>query len=232
MAWVTIPCLLALREEFNLVNPGRDKGADGTIGDRNHSSLSDHTPDEESAALRNKDADSRNEVHALDIDSTGPWNGVSFDALVKRVIAQEKARWADPDDKCRLQYIIWNMRIYSQTNDFNGAVYQGSDPHTNHAHFSARYDTSCENDVRPWGVFTREEITMADLDDYFESAARACGGKTFDGQVIDPDDISAADRRRRFNLAKILRFGDGVNGPDQNETTTVHAHLNRIEGML
>jgi hypothetical protein len=36
-AWVVVPNLLKLRDEFNLVSPKRDKGADGTIGDSNHS---------------------------------------------------------------------------------------------------------------------------------------------------------------------------------------------------
>jgi len=150
-SWVVVPCLLTLRDEFNYVSPNRDKGADGTIGDSAHTSSSDHTPDEDSDVLRSKDADSKNEVHGLDIDSTGPWPW-SFDSKIKAIVAQERSRWLDPNDVCRLQNVIWNGKIASVSWDFEWRDYDGSDPHTNHAHFSARYLTQAENDTRPWGV--------------------------------------------------------------------------------
>ncbi len=161
---------MTLRSEFNAVSPQRDKGADGTIGDSNHTSSSDHTPDEDSSVLRDKDSDKINEVHGLDIDSSGPWPGgwTWFDRTVKAIIAEERRRWLDPNDMCRLHYVIWNKRIYSQSNDFLGEAYPGDDPHTNHAHFSARYETRAENDTRPWGVLasikpTTEDGFMADI---------------------------------------------------------------------
>jgi hypothetical protein len=160
-SWVTIPSLMALRDEFNLVSPARDKGADGTIGDTSHSSSSDHTPDEDSSVLRNKDADHINEVHALDIDSTGPWPdgrggeaGGWFDKKIKAIIAEEKRRWMDPNDMCRLNYVIWRGVIYDKDADWAGKTYTASsDKHYNHAHFSARYETKAERDVRSWGVY-------------------------------------------------------------------------------
>jgi hypothetical protein len=103
-SWVVIPCLLALRDEFNQISPNRDKGADGTIGDSNHTSSSDHTPDEDSSKLENKDSDHKNEVHALDIDSSGPWPaGRSFKSMVMDVIAGEKAKWLDANDYVQSQ---------------------------------------------------------------------------------------------------------------------------------
>jgi hypothetical protein len=33
-----VPCLVTLRAEFNSLSPGRDKGADGWIGDTAHQS--------------------------------------------------------------------------------------------------------------------------------------------------------------------------------------------------
>jgi hypothetical protein len=161
-AWVVIPSLLKLRDEFNLVSPKRDKGSDGTIGDSSHTSSSDHTPDESSSKLQNKDADHTNEVHALDIDSTGPWpdgkrgdtKGSWFDQKIHMIIATEKKRWQDPKDMCRLNYIIWCGIIYDKDNDWVGVPYHGSaDPHTGHAHFSARYETRAESDIRSWGVY-------------------------------------------------------------------------------
>lgn len=158
--WVVVPCLLALRDEYNSVSPGRDKGADGTIGDTAHAGggTSDHLPDEDYAALRGKDSDSKNEVHALDIDSSGPWPGgwAWFDAAILEIV--ERHRTGQDN---RLQYVIWNHRIASRSVDnWRWRTYTSTtDPHTDHAHFSSRYTTSQERDTSPWGVLAS---TMGD----------------------------------------------------------------------
>lgn len=178
--WHTVACLLTLRGEFNAVAPKRDKGADGTIGDTAHAAggTSDHLPDEDFPALRGKDADKINEVHALDVDSTGPWPdgrggeaGGWFDRKIHEIIAEERRRWLDPNDMCRLRYVIWRGHIYHLDNDFAPKVYTGSpDKHFDHAHFSARYETQAENDTRPWGVseddmpFTPQDFAKAMAD--------------------------------------------------------------------
>jgi len=175
-AWVTIDCLLALRSEVNYISPNRDKGADGTIGDSSHDSGSDHTPDEDSDKLRGKDADSNNEVHALDIDSSGPWPGSGtqkqrFHAIVMNIIAGEKKKWLSKDDKCRLRYVIWDRKIYHIDNDFEPEPYTLDDPHTNHAHFSGRYETSCERDTRPFiTLFVEDFMGFIDNQTEFETA--------------------------------------------------------------
>lgn len=176
--WVVVPCLKALIAEFNEVAPHRDKGADGTIGDSSHTSSSDHTPDEQSDKLRNKDADTINEVHAADIDSTGPWpdgkrgdiKGGWFDKKVHHLIELEKQKWLDPNDMCRLNYLIWFGEIFDKDNDFEPQPYTATDdPHTSHLHASARYETRAENDQRPWGIAeddmpTAQEIAEAVFD--------------------------------------------------------------------
>jgi hypothetical protein len=177
-AWVVVDCLKTLRDEFNQLSPNRDKGADGTIGDSSHTSSSDHTPDEDSDKLRNKDADSKNEVHGLDVDSSGPWPAEGhpersqkqrFHAKVMRIIAGEKAKWMSDNDKCRLNFVIWDRKIYDKDNDFEPRDYTLSDPHTNHAHFSSRYETSCEGDTRPWGVFEEDEMDQTTFNQYMDA---------------------------------------------------------------
>lgn len=189
-SWVVVPCLLTLRDEFNELAPGRDKGSDGTIGDTAHTSSSDHTPDEDSRVLEDHDADEKNEVHALDTDSTGPWPGPPtqkqkdrFRAKVMAVIAGEKAKWLDPDDRCRLNYVIWDGQIYDKDNDFEPVKYNGSDQHTGHAHFSARYETSCENDTRPWGVL-EEEMTKTEFIAWLTEWAESAAGKKALGAAV------------------------------------------------
>ncbi len=178
---MTVPCLIALREEFNRLSPGRDKGADGTVADGAHSTRSDHYPDEDSAYLRGRDSDSKNEVHGLDVDSTGPWPE-PFNDIMQRAIAKERARWLDPNDKCRTDYIIWNRRIYDKDADFEPAPYTGSDPHTGHAHFSARYDTQTENDTSPWGVL--ETVTEEQFMAWMDKWARSTKGKEALGDAV------------------------------------------------
>jgi hypothetical protein len=138
-----VPCLVTLRAEFNSLSPGRDKGADGWIGDTAHQShTSDHNPQ----------ADGR--VLAIDIDSTGPWPGgvTDFNAFNMTV---ESLRGDD-----RLEYIIWNRRICSRDQGWTWRTYTGSaDPHTNHAHFSARHDHAGNTSTAPWGL-TQENDDM------------------------------------------------------------------------
>ena len=153
-AWTVVPCLIALRTEFNRVSPERDRGADGTVGDTSHTSASDHTPDEDSAILRDHDPDSKNEVHALDIDSSGPWPGglAWFDQKIRAIVEQERLDYESPTTIGRLQYVIWNGRIASRSWGWTWQAYSGQDQHTNHAHFSARYLAEAEASERPWGV--------------------------------------------------------------------------------
>lgn len=207
-AWILVPCLVALRDEFNRLSPNRDKGADGSIGDSSHTSSSDHTPDEDSDVLRDHDADTKNEVHALDIDSTGPWPGATFDAIVKGVIARERKRWLDPNDKCRLHYVIWNRRIYSQSNDFNGEPYTLSDPHTNHAHFSSRYETSCESDTRPWGVWEDDDMTKDELKAWMTEWAKSAAGREALAVAVLAYDPGLVDGK--VPLGAVQNYGDNA----------------------
>lgn len=230
MAWELVRSLVALRNEFNVLAPGRDKGADGSIGDSAHTSRSDHTPDESSIYLRDHDADSKNEVHALDIDSTGPFPR-SFGSIVQAIIAGEKAKWLDADDVCRLEYVIFNRKIYSRERDFAPRDYTGSDPHTNHAHFSGRYLTASENDTRPWGVLIpappdKGDDDMADAAEFWASAAKAARGDA---------DATAGDRTNRNNAVQVLRFALGLPVDQQtsaNLPSGQQGQLARIEALL
>lgn len=194
--WTLIPCLVALRSEFNAVSPHRDKGADGSIGDSAHSSSSDHTPDEDSDILRDRDADAKNEVHALDIDSSGPWPdgkggeaGGWFDRTVHAIVDRERDELHSPDVFGRLEYVIWRGRIASRSRDWAWRDYVGPSAHFDHAHFSARYLTRTESDTRPWGV-AEEDDDMAlasDMIPMTNSTAAELGGGKKEG-----DKISAA----------------------------------------
>lgn len=141
--------LVQLRTEFNAVSPKRDKGADGWIGDAAHQGeVSDHNPD------------SQGRVLALDIDSTGPWPK-SFDSYVQAIVARQKAGFDN-----RLEYVIWDRHIASRNSHWEWKTYTGSsDPHTGHAHFSARHDHTGQGDGSAWGVSEEDVAIQLNADD-------------------------------------------------------------------
>jgi len=241
-AWVLIPCLIDLRGEFNEVSPKRDKGADGSIGDSAHTSSSDHTPDEDSRVLRDHDGDSKNEVHALDIDSTGPWPGSGtqkqrFHRIVMRIIAAEKIKWKSATDRCRLNYVIWDGKIYDKDADFVPVAYDGDDPHVNHAHFSGRYETSCENDRRPWGVVIikpepveEDDVSKADVTAALEEPRPYKIARIKERGWADISLVHKIDYMFEALIASGLIAAD----PDGvvDDSGSVQARLSRIEAAL
>jgi hypothetical protein len=138
------PCLVVLRAEFNTENPNRDKGADGWIGNAAHQKeVSDHNPN------------SKGQVLALDIDTTGPWpSGLELDDYVDFIISR-----CQTGEEDRIEYIIRNRKIYERKNKYVGRAYDGDDPHTNHAHFSARHDLTGFNDTGEWFMLSGTDKT-------------------------------------------------------------------------
>jgi hypothetical protein len=164
--WVALADLSSLRAEFNELAPGRDKGADGMVGDAAHQAeSSDHNPDD-TAGSRTPHTDSDNiaEVHALDVDSSGPWPaGMTMAKAVAVVVARMKSMGS----KAPLNYVIWDHHIYEHPG-WAAATYSGTDPHTNHAHFSSAYGSGTgssnpENYPGPWGLL--EEFMTLSADD-------------------------------------------------------------------
>jgi hypothetical protein len=226
--WILVPSLVALRTEFNLVAPRRDKGADGSIGDSGHASSSDHTPDEDSDILRDHDADSKNEVHALDIDSTGPWPGGAawFDRKIREIVAREKAEYLSPTMVGRLKYVIWDRTIWARSAGWQAREYVGTDPHTNHAHFSSRYESGPESDTRPWGV-ADERIADMELDDLLWEKGKEPESwtKRFPG--------SAPTVRNALALSA-YDFKDGANNTDalRNELSAARADISVLRSAI
>jgi hypothetical protein len=156
--WIVVACLLKLRDEFNALAPARAKGADGTIGDTAHAAggTSDHLPDEDYPALRNKDADHVDEVHALDITTDLNQPGLTLEMVVQHILGRCRS-----GAEKRLRYIIFNRRIWEADTKtpWSQHVYTGTaDPHTGHAHFSASYDSKLEASTASWHL---EDIPVA-----------------------------------------------------------------------
>ena len=157
-SWVLVPCLVSLRNEFNRLAPGRDRTSDGSIGDTAHAhSSSDHNPDE-TGATPYEDADSINEVHAIDVDKDLRKSGWSMQKCVEIIVVRHR----EGEDN-RLQNVIYDGRIWSRAWGWTAREYTGSNPHDQHAHFSSRYTTAQERDTRPWGLLEAEDDDMATI---------------------------------------------------------------------
>lgn len=151
--WILIPCLRALFMEFDRIAPSRNRASDGSIGDAAHQKeVSDHNPDE-TGSVPIHDADHLNEVHAIDVDN----NLRESDLTMEKVVQFLLGRCRSGAEK-RLRYIIYNRRIWSASSGWVQKAYSGPSPHTEHAHFSASYDTLLEASMASWHL---EDIPVA-----------------------------------------------------------------------
>lgn len=156
-AWVLVPCLVRLLADFNALAPGRDRASDGTIGDTAHAAEgdSDHLPDEDFPALRGKDSDSVNEVHALDVDADLRGPGLTMETVIQFLVGRCRA-----GAETRLTYMIFNRRIWSATYGWAQRPYRGANPHDKHAHFSASYNAAREANTATWHLQEVRPVTV------------------------------------------------------------------------
>ena len=142
-SWVVTRALSALFDAFDEAFPDRDRTTDGSIGDAAHQDrTSGHNPDDTSGSKPEyTDSDSKAEVRAIDVDKDLRASGVDMQDVVNAIIAE-------PNDRKRLAYMIYNKKMYSAKNGWKPSNYTGSNPHTAHAHFSG--DPAYDEDGSPW----------------------------------------------------------------------------------
>jgi hypothetical protein len=154
-SWELVPCLGQLRTELNRIAPNRDRTTDGTIGNAAHQThVSDHN-DDEVGKVPIRDADSKHEVHAIDLDADLRTPDLTMEMVVQRVLARCRS-----GKEKRLRYIIYNRRIWEASNGWRQRAYVGDSPHTEHVHFSASYETALEASTASWGLDGLEEGGM------------------------------------------------------------------------
>lgn len=151
--WILVPCLVQLRAEVNRIAPSRDEASDGTIGDAAHQAeVSDHNPDEV-GSVPIHDADRTNEVHAWDADDDLRESDLTMEKVVQFLLGRCRS-----GKETRLRYIIYNRRIWEASNGWKQRAYTGPSAHTEHAHFSASYETAKEASTASWHL---EDIPVA-----------------------------------------------------------------------
>lgn len=225
MSWDLVPCLVNLRSEFNALAPGRDRASDGSIGDQAHRDrTSDHNVDDGpgQGSTPSEDADSRPEVHAIDVDADLRKAGWSMERAVQVIVGRHRS---GADD--RLQNVIYNRRVWSRSWGWTERDYTGSNPHDKHAHFSSRYTAAQESDTRRWGLLAADQgDDLMDAAEFYASAARAARGDA---------DATAADRTNRNNAVQVTRFALGLPVVDQtaeNLPSGPSGQLARIEAAV
>lgn len=106
-----------------------------------------HNPDE-SGAVPYHDADTKDEVHAIDVDDTLNCGGnPSMEDCVQLILKRCR-----DGRETRLHYVIYERRIWEQDNGWREEYYGGSNPHDAHAHFSGCYESDAEADTSSWGL--------------------------------------------------------------------------------
>ncbi|MFI5493582.1 hypothetical protein [Actinoplanes sp. NPDC051859] len=172
MAWILVAALRSLFSEFNKRAPRRRKASDGSIGNQAHAvEESDHNPDE-TGLTPTEDADSIDEVHAVDVDADLREPGWSMDRCVQIIVNRHRQGLDD-----RLEYVIWNRKIWARSWGWTARAYHGDNPHTGHAHFSARYTTAQENNTRPWGLLEEDDVTKSEFISWMTEWARSSAGR-------------------------------------------------------
>lgn len=157
---VLIASLDKLRDEFDALWPGRDKSSDGWVGDAAHADrTSDHNPDE-TGAVPIHDADTKDEVHAIDVDDTlRCGQGVTMEDCVQLILSRCRS-----GAERRLRYVIYERRIWEADEDWQEEYYDGSNAHDQHAHFSGSYDSDDEADRSDWHLGDLMALSDADKD--------------------------------------------------------------------
>ncbi|MCG7927704.1 MAG: hypothetical protein JAY67_19465 [Candidatus Thiodiazotropha taylori] len=142
--WRTAKALTKLKSQINEAHPGRNKAKDGEIGDashcpgQNHTGNSDHCLNIVDGAKRVVTAsDVTNDPAKCDV-------GVIVEAIRS-------------DKDARIKYIIWNKRICNSSKigsaePWEWRDYDGTDPHTGHAHFSVKSTKSKFDDEADWKI--------------------------------------------------------------------------------
>ncbi|MCM4080401.1 hypothetical protein [Paractinoplanes hotanensis] len=188
-----VPCLVALRADFDEVFPDRKNSSDGWIADGLHDSTSDHQPD------------GRGLVHAIDVDA-----GLGEGFTMRDVVALIVQRCANGLEE-RLTYVIHDRVIWSSSRGWKPKAYTGSNPHTQHAHFSASALPAREQDTRSWHLEGVPMALTAEDKKWIAAEIRkvVTGDADPTARVYSLGGLAAITERRTAEIRDVLKVIEG-----------------------
>lgn len=131
----------------------------GGIGDPAHKlRTSDHNEDDTAGSkAAQTDADTKPEHRAIDVMLGSAFTKADAYELIDELVG-------DAADRVRLRYIIFNGEIWSRSNGWKKADFDG-DPHTDHVHLSG--DAADDENTRPW---LEDDMELTDRIKYVQGA--------------------------------------------------------------
>lgn len=147
MAWRNCSASVTLANELSARWPLRDHESDGTIGDSAHASRnSDHNPwviDGGIGVVRARDVDE-------DLDGNKGNGYMDARVLFEHLLALARAG----DNRLNGGgYLIYEKKIYSEKNNWEGRDYNGPNAHAHHLHISFSLNKAGYDSTAPWGIF-------------------------------------------------------------------------------
>lgn len=208
---VLTTALTRLRADFNTLAPDRDKGSDGWIGDEAHKQrISGHNPDETGGG-EYEDADSKDEVRAIDVDKDLRVPGLTMLMCINKILAT-------PNDLRRLKYIIFNRVIWSASDGWRPRYYGGDNPHNEHAHFSGH--PSWDEDDRPWSILSlkEEDVALDQADkDWIDGRLRRLAAYLAAGKANDLMNPDLAPFMNETQTTTMDELAVKIDGLEQND---------------
>jgi hypothetical protein len=183
---------------------------DGARADGNHSGNSQHQEDSDGT------------VDAWDMGNMLCNSGVPTGSDRERELLEALQLDFEQDPHGRGHLWISHMEIAEHDEGWDQDPYGGSSPHDEHTHWEARQDR--EDDGRAWPLPHLERLvdtmSVEDVREYFHGVAQAVQGKP---------EATSEDRADRNNLAAALRYGFGLNYPDQTAEQLAPGRFNALE---
>jgi len=215
MAWVLTRNLQAFRDQMNEFFPIRKKTSDGTIGDAIHQTEhSGHNPDdtEYNNAEWDNDSDTKSEVRAIDIDSDTGDPNVSMEDILQHLLKLAKS-----DNNFPIRYMIYNRRIYRNSNGWVKETYEGTSTHTEHIHLSGEYSNTADENYYNYRLDELVALTDAEKDELVTRTASA----VWNYMLERPD--STTTPKQKSSAATYQRYNDVVNDNSANKVINTFA---------
>jgi len=218
-SWKLAPCLKVFNDELEAIAPNRDHASDGTIGDEAHQGTdSDHNPDDNGiVCATDRDKDLR--------------ASFTMEDVVQYLLAECRKPNDVGKDRGRLNYLIYNKRIWRADTGWKQEPYTGSSPHTEHLHGSCEHDLNYVNDTRTWGLIERfggETVDSAQEDRIAKKAADQVWSRMF----TRPDGPDAAGNTQT-SAAGYQMYNDVVtNNAAQKVIDTLGPQIAEIKALF